>query len=168
VLIQDGPVNILTDPVFANSIPEPIGYKRLLEIPVALDDLPTIHLVLISHDHNDHFDEKAVKKLVKRDNPFIVMGKESTDLLDKNPRFHTLDWTEQRQFHIKGKTYTVDFLPSCHCSGRGIFDNFKRLWGGFLLTTPQNKTIFYPGDTGYDKDLFQEIYKKHGRTQSSK
>lgn len=72
VLIQDGPVNIITDPVFASSIKI---YKRLVELPVQLDKLPHIDIILISHDHMDHYDEDAVKYLVERDDSCVIIGK---------------------------------------------------------------------------------------------
>jgi L-ascorbate metabolism protein UlaG (beta-lactamase superfamily) len=37
-----------------------------------------------------------------------------------------------------------------------MFDQGKRLWGGFVVKTPRGKTIFYSGDTGYC-DVFKEI-----------
>lgn len=132
VLIQDGPVNILTDPVFANKVPEaPIGYRRLIKIPLEIERLPPIHILLISHDHSDHFDAKAVDYLIEKHNPLIIMGKKSEDLLTKSKRFRTLDWCEFYEEEIMGEKYKIDFLPSCHWSGRGVFDHFKRLWGAF-------------------------------------
>lgn len=53
MLIQDGPVNIITDPVFVDKI---VTYERLIAKPVELKKLPPIDIILISHDHNDHFD----------------------------------------------------------------------------------------------------------------
>ena len=91
VLIQDGPVNIITDPVFVDRI---VTYRRLIPHVVSLQDLPRIDIILISHDHNDHFDEEAVRYLVKRDDSMIVMGMESGDILDKNASRSLLDWTE--------------------------------------------------------------------------
>lgn len=64
VLIQDGPVNILTDPIFANKSPDiSMGYQRLVDLPIKKEELPKIHIVLISHDHFDHFDVDFVKWL---------------------------------------------------------------------------------------------------------
>ncbi len=40
-------------------------------------------------------------------------------------------------------------MPVCHWSRRGMLDQGKRLWGGFVIKTPKGKKIFYPGDTGY-------------------
>ena len=40
-------------------------------------------------------------------------------------------------------------------------DHNERLWGGFLIITPEGKKIYYPGDTGYEKELFDEINQKY-------
>jgi len=90
VLIQDGPVNIITDPVFVDKI---FTYKRLVEKPVNIEQLPRIDIILISKDHSDHFDEDAVKFLVKRDNAAIVIGKNSEDIIGKAIHQTTLNWT---------------------------------------------------------------------------
>lgn len=43
----------------------------------------------------------------------------------------------------------VTFVPVCHWSRRGLNDELKRLWGGFVIETPDHNKIFYAGDTGY-------------------
>jgi N-acyl-phosphatidylethanolamine-hydrolysing phospholipase D len=90
------------------------------------------------------------------------MGLKSEDLLAKSKNFTVMDWCSKYEYEVKGRKYEIHFLPSCHWSGRGVFDHFKRLWGSFLLITPEKKKIYYPGDTGYCKELFQEINQRYG------
>src|SRR5258708_33510892 len=52
-LIQAHGINILTDPIFGNAS---VFYPRMLRPGIDLDKLPTIHAVLISHNHYDHMD----------------------------------------------------------------------------------------------------------------
>jgi len=59
-LIQIGAANILTDPSFGHILPL---FKRHTKAGVALKNLPRIDQILISHNHSDHFDEKALKYL---------------------------------------------------------------------------------------------------------
>lgn len=66
-----------------------------------------------------------------------------------------MDWMDTRIADIQGREYKVEFLPSCHWSGRGVLDHFKTLWGSFMLTTPEGKKIYFAGDTGYDKMFFK-------------
>lgn len=34
---------------------------------------------------------------------------------------------------IKGKKFKITFVPVCHWGRRGLFDQNKRLWGGFVI-----------------------------------
>jgi len=54
----------------------------------------------------------------------------------------------------------VHFFPVCHWSKRGIFDTNKRLWGGFVIETPDGLRFFYSGDTGFCK-VFEQIGNKY-------
>ncbi len=73
VLVQTQGLNILTDPIYAERAgPFGFGPKRVARPGVALDDLPRIDLILISHNHYDHLDQATLKKLWARDRPLIV------------------------------------------------------------------------------------------------
>lgn len=66
--------NILIDPfVTCSSVDSP---KTLTQCPIKAKDFENIHLVLITHEHNDHFDQKFIEALIKRENSMIV-GHES-------------------------------------------------------------------------------------------
>ena len=60
-------LNILTDPVLSNkcSPTQLIGTERFVPPAVTLDDLPSIDIVLISHDHYDHLDYNTIVNLRK-------------------------------------------------------------------------------------------------------
>ena len=52
-LVQTRGINILTDPVFSDRC-SPVGFagpKRVHEPGIDIEKLPTIDLVIISHDH---------------------------------------------------------------------------------------------------------------------
>ena len=57
--------NILVDPVFSERISPVswIGPKRFSQPSVAIDDLPEIDILVLTHDHYDHMDYGALKKL---------------------------------------------------------------------------------------------------------
>ena len=65
VLVQINGVNILTDPQWSErASPVSWGGPRRMSPPgLAFEDLPRIHVVLISHDHYDHLDLDTVKRL---------------------------------------------------------------------------------------------------------
>jgi hypothetical protein len=63
--VQIGGKRILVDPVFSNYAAPVPGMVRAFDgtSPYAIDDLPQIDAVLITHDHYDHLDYKTMKGL---------------------------------------------------------------------------------------------------------
>lgn len=64
-LIQVDGVNILTDPIYSMR-PSPfswMGPKRMRQPGVKLEDLPRIHVLLLSHNHYDHLDLATVRTI---------------------------------------------------------------------------------------------------------
>ena len=73
MLVQADGMNILTDPVWSGHAgPFGMGPKRVAVPGIALEDLPRIDLVLVSHNHYDHMDLTTLKRLWERDRPLIV------------------------------------------------------------------------------------------------
>lgn len=68
VLIQIGPYNFLTDPVWCEYAgpQQGRGPKRICPAGIALEELPTIHAVLLSHNHYDHMDLATLRWLHAR------------------------------------------------------------------------------------------------------
>ena len=119
-----------------------IGKK--VKIPFDYSKLPQELIVLISHNHYDHLDNKTIKKLIKKDAVFIVPLGLKIFLEKKGAKnVHELDWWQS--VNIGTIRYTL--LPAQHWSKRiGQKDN-TTLWGGFMIEA--SKTIYYSGDTGY-------------------
>src|SRR2546430_7730436 len=67
LLVQLDGVNVLTDPHWSDRA-SPVGFagpRRVTPPGLKFEDLPPIHIVLISHDHYDHLDEATVKRLAR-------------------------------------------------------------------------------------------------------
>lgn len=161
MLIQAGGVNILTDPIWSlRASPfQWIGPKRMRPPGIRFEDLPEIHLTLISHNHYDHLDANTVRALEEKFRPLFIVPLGVSDYLKKIGVANTreLDWHEKRRF---SENLEIISTPAIHFSGRGLMDRDASLWCGFVLKTPAG-SVYFAGDTGYG-DVFKEIGEKYG------
>ena len=172
VYVQTPTLDLLLDPVFSGVVgPLPgVGPDRRTALPVPLDSLPGVDVVLVSHDHYDHFDRASVRRLVERFDPVFVVP------LGLGPyvrawgarRVAELDWWQYVDLPGGAESSApvrITCTPSVHNSGRrvGAFD--RTLWAGWHVAeqpavapargaTPEAAsvrplTLFYAGDTGY-------------------
>ena len=67
VLLQIGPLNVLTDPVWSEraSPVQWIGPRRVMTPAIAFDELPPVDVVLLSHNHYDHLDATTVRRIAR-------------------------------------------------------------------------------------------------------
>jgi len=161
-LIQINNVNILVDPMFGNS-PSPLeflGTKRFSKhLPIAIEMLPEIDLVLISHDHYDHLDYNSINKLKHKVKTFYTplgVGSHLEAWGVKRDNIVEHDWWEKSEFR------GINFIctPAQHFSGRGIADKNKTLWSSWVIKS-ETENIFFSGDSGY-ADHFKEIGNQFG------
>jgi L-ascorbate metabolism protein UlaG (beta-lactamase superfamily) len=161
VLVQIGPYNFLTDPVWAmRTSPFPfMGPRRVRPAGIALEDLPTIDAVLLSHNHYDHMDLASLNWLYARDRMPIYTGLANSQYLPAHIRVIELDWWQSIPFH-KDDRLNIVFTPAQHFSGRGLKDTNTALWGGVSVLTP-DEHMFFAGDTGY-AGHFSEVRERLG------
>ncbi|KZL26608.1 MBL fold metallo-hydrolase [Pseudovibrio sp. Ad37] len=158
-LIQINGFNILTDPVFSERT-SPISFagpKRVHKPGIALEDLPEIDVIIVSHDHYDHLDLKSINQLIKRDNPKIYTGLGVGSRLASSDNINELDWLDSAQVSDDFKLW---FLEVQHFSGRTLTDRNSTLWGGFLMQIG-GKNIYFGGDSGY-ANHFKRTYEQFG------
>src|SRR5258707_1225038 len=76
ILLQMGGLNVLTDPVFSQrAFPvQWMGPRRVMDPALALEAVPPLDVVLLSHSHYDHLDRPAVRRLARahRDAVWVV------------------------------------------------------------------------------------------------
>ena len=98
-------------------------------LPPAL--LPPIDLLLLSHNHYDHLDLRALAQLREPGRTSVVMPLRLSRYLDtgRYAQAIELDWLQQAE--VAGIRITA--LPAIHFSKRGLFDRNASLWCGFLL-----------------------------------
>ncbi|HLO66572.1 MAG TPA: MBL fold metallo-hydrolase [Holophaga sp.] len=148
VYLDIGGVRILTDPVWAERA-SPVGWagpRRFHPAPVALEDLPLPHAVVLSHDHYDHLDLAAIRRM--KDWPtrfFAPLGVDRR--LEKagipRERITALDWWQSAQ--VEG--LEILSVPARHASGRGLLDRDRTLWSGWVFRGPAHR-VYFSGDTG--------------------
>ena len=160
LLMNTGGLIVMTDPVFNRASPLPIfGKPFSIENPIIIDDLPKVNVVVISHDHYDHLDTRAIKDLSKKVDRFFVPLGIKAHLeswgVDKN-KISELDWHDSENY--KGIKFIL--TPAQHFSGRGLSDGNETLWGSWIINSSTMK-VFFSGDGGYSK-TFKELGGMYG------
>ena len=140
---------VLVDPVWGFRVsPSPVfGPTRLHPVPVALDELPQVDAVLVSHDHYDHLDLPTVEALLTTQTaPFVVplgIGEHLRKWGVPEKRIVELDWDGEH--NVGGLTLTC--TEARHFSGRYFYRD-TTLWASWAIAGPRHR-VFFGGDTGY-------------------
>jgi L-ascorbate metabolism protein UlaG (beta-lactamase superfamily) len=162
-LIEIGGVRVLTDPVWGSRA-SPLslaGPKRFQPVPVALREMPPVHLVIISHDHYDHLDYPTIRALVKSDVPFVTslgVGAHLEAWGIPPERITELDWWES--FVLPTSSVRVTAAPSQHFSGRTLKTRNATLWSSFVVRSERH-CVFFSGDTGLTNE-YRDIRERLG------
>lgn len=150
ILIRLHGLNVLTDPVWSGRV-SPVawmGPKRKRPAGIAWEDLPQVDVVLVSHDHYDHFDAPTLKRLEERFHPVFLVPLGLRRLLLRHcgaqAQIRELDWWQSAALPSGDGETTVTFTPARHYSGRSPFhgDANRSLWGGFFLRAADGPGIY--------------------------
>lgn len=159
MLIRVAGVTVLTDPVFAESMTPlpPFGPLRVVPPGLPIDSLPRIDAIVVSHNHYDHYEPDAIRRIAARDRPLCLVPLRVRPEHDLGcERFAALDWGESA---TRGAV-TLRFLPAQHESGRSMFDRNRTLWGSWLIEGSGRK-VYFAGDTGFGPH-FASIAAQYG------
>ncbi len=171
VLTQSGGLNYLTDPIFAQRA-SPVSFAgpaRHQPPGVALDALPRIDAVLVSHNHYDHLCETSVRALGRQAGgaPQFIVPLGLGDWF-RRKGLNTvveLDWWHSHTLPSPhGPSTEVMLVPAQHWSARGLTDRMATLWGGFAVFAPDCHW-FYAGDTAYSRE-FAQMRERFAHRQS--
>lgn len=163
LLIKIDGVTILADPVLVGKRASMFNFMGPERFPydhhVAIEELPEIDAVIISHDHYDHLDYSTIKALKEKvDRFYMPLGVgahfEAWGVAPEN--IIELEWWEE----VELKGLRMALTPTRHFSGRALRDRFKTLWGSWALLG-EEKSIYFSGDSGYFPG-FKEIGEKYG------
>ena len=161
VLIEMDGRRVLTDPIFSERA-SPfswVGPERFVAPAVALDELPALDAVLISHDHYDHLDMASIRALNRPGLRFFVpLGVGAhLELWGVAPdQIEEMDWWEERDY----RGLKIACVPSRHFSGRGLLNRNGTLWSGWVVRGGQ-ESVYFSGDTSMGPH-FLEIGERYG------
>ena len=139
----------LIDPVFGERA-SPLswaGPKRFHPPPLALEDVPPIEGLILSHDHYDHLDVPTIEALKDRVKRYFVplgVGKRLSEWGIPADRIQEFDWWDEAQWG----DVTITAAPSQHFSGRTLWDRDSTLWASWSIQSG-GQHIYFSGDSGY-------------------
>lgn len=134
--------NILIDPFINNPCTEP-SFKRLIDFPLRENELNDVSLILVSHEHFDHFDKKAIESIAQKNNAVVVGHESVLKELNLHKRFLYPITIGQK---IELRKLAIEGITAHHPN------SFFPL--GFLIDSG-NERIYHAGDT----DLIDEFDK---------
>ena len=165
LLIRYGPLTILTDPNFVHRGAEiPLGFgltaTRTTDPALDAEQVPQPDLVILSHDHGDHFDavaadwlDDAVPILTA---PGAVGGLQERGFADVRP----LGTWESATFARDGVRLRVTATPAQHGPAAiaaalpEVMGSVLELWAdGSVDDGPPDTTLYLSGDTLFHEDL---------------
>jgi len=169
---QSPPANglrILIDPVWDERA-APVqwaGPKRFFPPTIALQELPRLDAILISHDHYDHLGAGTVRALARmpataktRWVTTVGVGAILTGFGVPAAQWTELNWTDSVPIAGPDGAATITALPARHFSGRSLANRFETLWASFVIAGPRHR-VYYGADSG-EWAGFAEIGKTYG------
>lgn len=152
-LLSLGGLRVLIDPVFSPRL----GLAPRLTPPgMGLRELPSIDVVVVTHNHRDHMDPWTLERIGPE--PLYVVPEGNGRLLRRfgAQRVTELDWWGSTTY--EGVEFTI--VPARHWSMHFPWDRNEALWGGCVIRAPEG-SAYHSGDTAFF-DGFEEIGKRVG------
>jgi N-acyl-phosphatidylethanolamine-hydrolysing phospholipase D len=167
MVIRFADLTILTDPAlgetFAMGDPNDADHQTIRThrrlTPVAGLDLTTVDLVLLSHAHPDHFDERAAADL-DRSLPIILPVADEKPLAANGFKvLDTIEWGETRQLDAGGGRVTITAVAARH-SRDPATARILGLGNGYWITFSRGdwtRTLYWTGDTMPTADVVEAV-----------
>jgi len=162
-LIQTGGVALLVDPVFATRL---VLLRRQRRPGLRVSDLPPIDAVLITHAHMDHLNRPSLRTITREMRrrglraPVVVVPSGVEDVVRGLgfERVLSLRWWESLALSNTSAPIRITHTPAKHWGAR-LFKDTHRGFGGYVIESPEQPTIYHSGDTAYFNG-FREIGRR--------
>ena len=143
-------INVLTDPVEGSL--NALLYPRRTQPGRKIEELPAVHVMLLSHNHLDHYSGATIKKLLIMQPTMVVPegdGNLFTSLGFKN--VHEQKWWDKANITLSAgdEKYQISItaVPSHHWAGQGIRGAGSYFVGHVISGASGGGDIYYAGDT---------------------
>jgi len=163
VLLQTAGLNILTDPFLSpRASPVPfIGPRRVRPAALTAETLPPIDVILLSHNHYDHMDLPALRRIARRHQPHVVTPHGNARWVRRAAPAFSIDelgWGDV----VEHRGLRIHLTPALHWSKRSVFGANTALWGAFVIEGPGGP-VYFAADTGFGTgSTFEAIRAQFG------
>lgn len=158
-VIRTGGKVILTDPYLGKTAgPGGFGPSRFVPPAVAVDALPPVDILVLSHNHYDHLDLWTIERLPGKERMTVIVPLRLGHYFRERGYANVveLDWHQAHE--VDGITVTA--LPAVHFSGRRLNDHNRTLWASFAIDSTDGR-LWFSGDTAYG-EVFRDIGARYG------
>jgi L-ascorbate metabolism protein UlaG (beta-lactamase superfamily) len=159
MLLEIDGLRILVDPIWEEraSPAQWFGPQRFFPPTMALEQMPELDVVLISHDHYDHLGALTVGRLARMNSTARAVwvtsagvGKRLRSFGVPEGRIRELDWTQSTEVAAAelGQGVHITAWPARHFSGRMPWDRNETLWSSFVIEGPRHR-VYFGADSGW-------------------
>jgi L-ascorbate metabolism protein UlaG (beta-lactamase superfamily) len=159
-LLTYGGVQILVDPVFSEKEvfpPYPLTPNKrrnpIVSLSTPLETLLAADLVLSTHIHSDHFDDRA-RELLDKNIPLVCQPEDVKKLNEFG--FKQLVPVEN---NIRLKNISISRVGAQH--GTGLIGKMMGPSSGYVLSAENEPVVYFTGDTIYTEAVAENIRKFH-------
>jgi L-ascorbate metabolism protein UlaG (beta-lactamase superfamily) len=164
VLINFFGANILTDPALFPRVGIrfpgfTLGPKRLTAPALAVEELPRIDLILLSHAHFDHFDLRTLRHF--NSSTQVVTAKSTSDLLrfTRLRKIVELPWNQRTIISTQAGPVKITAVGINHWGAR-IQKDVHRGYNAYIVERNDRRVLF-GGDTAFT-DAFKPVGQNGG------